>query len=367
MRSEVAARVDFSSVRYAQCWEDADILLHALDVEPDDVCLSIASAGDNALALLTRHPARVVALDLSPAQLHCLELRVAAYRVLSHAELLELIGSSPSIQRNHLFRRCRPLLSDTARDFWDSLRNGMGQGIGSVGKLERYLSYFRRFVLPLVHGRSTCQQLVEGRPAEERRRFYDKRWNNWRWRLMFRTFFSRWMMARLGRAPEFFRYVEGGIAERLFARTCHAVTDLDPAANPYLQWIVTGRHTTALPLALRPEHFETIRANLDCLEWHCESLEEYLSRAAERTFDCYNLSDIFEYMSEADCDALLETLASRGKAGGRLLYWNLFVPRSRPEHLAGKLRPLTDLAAALHAQDKTFFYSRLVVEEVLRP
>src|SRR5215471_7796461 len=80
MGSEVAAKADFSGVRYAQCWEDADVLLEALDVQPGDTCLSIASAGDNALALLTRRPARVIALDLSPAQLACLELRIAAYR-----------------------------------------------------------------------------------------------------------------------------------------------------------------------------------------------------------------------------------------------------------------------------------------------
>ena len=92
MGSEVAARADFSGIRYAQCWEDADILLDALNVGPGHVCLSIASAGDNALAMLTRDPARVVALDLSPAQLACLELRVCAYRNLAHEELLELIG-----------------------------------------------------------------------------------------------------------------------------------------------------------------------------------------------------------------------------------------------------------------------------------
>src|SRR5436189_3704298 len=97
--SEVAAKADFSGIRYAQCWEDADVLLAGLDVRPGDVCLSIASAGDNALALLTRDPVRVVALDLSPAQLACLELRVSAYRDLSHQELLELIGSRPSERR----------------------------------------------------------------------------------------------------------------------------------------------------------------------------------------------------------------------------------------------------------------------------
>src|ERR1019366_7703995 len=99
MESEVQAKADFTGVRYAQCWEDADILVEALDVQPGDVCLSIASAGDNALALLTNHPAKVIALDLSPAQLACVELRVAAYRTLQHPELLELIGSTPSRRR----------------------------------------------------------------------------------------------------------------------------------------------------------------------------------------------------------------------------------------------------------------------------
>src|SRR5919204_777007 len=110
MGSEIAAKADFTGVRYAQCWEDADILVDALEVGPDDVVLSIASAGDNALALLARRPARVVALDLSPAQLACLELRVAAYRELDHAELLELIGPTPSERRPALYQRCRSRL-----------------------------------------------------------------------------------------------------------------------------------------------------------------------------------------------------------------------------------------------------------------
>ncbi|MGH8726523.1 MAG: DUF3419 family protein, partial [Burkholderiales bacterium] len=85
-----------NAVAYAQCWEDADVLLEALDVRRGQSCLSIASAGDNTLALLARSPARVVAIDMNPAQIACLELRVAAYRKLAHGELLELLGSAPS-------------------------------------------------------------------------------------------------------------------------------------------------------------------------------------------------------------------------------------------------------------------------------
>src|SRR6478609_8677795 len=93
MQSEIVQRADFSQIRYAQCWEDADVLLEALDIQPGDSCLAIASAGDNALAMLSRSPGRLIALDLSGAQLACLELRVAAYRTLSHDELLLLVGS----------------------------------------------------------------------------------------------------------------------------------------------------------------------------------------------------------------------------------------------------------------------------------
>ena len=69
-RSEAAVAADFTSLlRYAQCWEDADILLDALGVQPREICVSIASAGDNSLSLLTRSPARVIAVDLNPAQM----------------------------------------------------------------------------------------------------------------------------------------------------------------------------------------------------------------------------------------------------------------------------------------------------------
>jgi S-adenosylmethionine-diacylglycerol 3-amino-3-carboxypropyl transferase len=363
--SEVAGKADFRGIRYAQCWEDADILVEGLDVRPGDVCLSIASAGDNSLALLTRNPARVLALDLSPAQLACLELRVAAYRELSHPELLELIGSTPSARRSCHYRRCRPLLSATTREFWDAHAAEIAAGIGGAGKFERYFTLFRRRVLPLVHLRRSVEILLRGGTRRERVDFYNRQWDTCRWRLLFRLFFSRFVMGRMGRDPSFFAYVEGNVAERILARAKHAVTELNPADNPYLQWIMSGRHTTALPLALRPEHFDTIRQNLDHLEWRCQSVEDFLQSQDPRSIDRFNLSDIFEYMSEENYRRLLERLIANGRTGGRLAYWNMLVPRSRPEALAARLRPLPELSQKLHLQDKAFFYSRFIVEEIL--
>jgi S-adenosylmethionine-diacylglycerol 3-amino-3-carboxypropyl transferase len=364
MRSEAAERADFSEIRYAQVWEDADVLLRGLDVQPGDVCVSIASAGDNALALLTADPSRVIALDLSPAQLACLELRVAAYRSLTHAELLELIGSRRSVQRLDLFDRCRPLLGPAAGAFWDQRRALIAQGIGTLGKFERYFALFRDRVLPLVHRRSTVRALLEPRTLEERRRFYDERWDTWRWRLLFRLFFSRAVMGRLGRDPAFFRYVETDVASAILRRTRHALRELDPSDNPYVHWILTGTHGAALPLALRPEHFESIRSRLDRLEWHCQSVEAFLAASSGASIDRFNLSDMFEYVSPASFHGMLESIVRCSRPGARLAYWNMLAPRERPEAMRDRLVPLDDLARRLHAEDRAFFYSAFRVEQV---
>lgn len=365
MRSEAAARADFSAVRYAQVWEDADVLLAGLEVRPGDVCLSIASAGDNALALLTTDPAEVIAIDLSPAQLACLELRVAAYRALAHGELLELVGSRASRRRLALYERCRPALGTAARAFWDGRRAAVERGVGAAGRFERYFELFRTLVLPLVHRRVIVGQLLEPRTPEERRAFYDRRWDTWRWRLLFRLFFSRTVMGRLGRDPEFFRYVEADVAGAILRRTRHALRELDPAANPYVHWILTGTHGDALPCALRAEHFDTIRGRLDRLAWHRVSLEAFLAGTPPRSIDRFNLSDVFEYVSLEHYHRLLEAIAGAARRGGRLAYWNMLAPRRRPEPMADRLRPLDDLAARLHAIDRAFFYSAFRVEEVV--
>lgn len=363
MRSEAAERADFSGIRYAQCWEDADVLLSALEPGPGKHCLSIASAGDNTLALLSRDPQSVLALDLSPAQLACLELRVAAYRELQHGELLALMGSIASDARPRLYQACRKHLSASVLAFWDERPDLVAAGIGSVGKFEHYFKLFRERVLPLVHPPSRIRELLRPKSRDERRSFYNNQWNNLRWRLMFRIFFSRKLMGLLGRDPEFFRYVKGSVSERILRRTEYALTELDPASNPYIQWLLTGRHNGALHAALREENFDRIRRNLDRLEWRCGSLEESLGH--ETKFDCFNLSDIFEYMSPSSYEQLLKLIVSSARPKARLAYWNMLAPRHRPESLRTVLRPLTELSSQLFARDQAFFYSALVVEEVV--
>jgi S-adenosylmethionine-diacylglycerol 3-amino-3-carboxypropyl transferase len=356
-------RAGFEFVRYAACWEDADILIPALRAGPGKRVLSIASAGDNSLALLATG-AEVVAADLSVAQLACLELRCAAFRHLQHAELLAFLGVRDSDQRLRTYQLLETDLSDSAREFWSSRRADVSQGIIHTGKFEKYFQMFRRRVLPLIHSRNTIAQLLEPKNQRDRLRFWNHTWNNRRWRFLLRIFFSRFLMARMGRDPEFFRYVTGSISEQIQDRARHAMSVLPADQNPYLQYIATGNYQSALPRYLRGEHYNAIRRGLDRLTLFHGPIEAAAAEHGAGGFDGFNLSDIFEYVSEQTAGTLYGGLLKHANTDARIVYWNTFVPRCCPRQFAEAVSPQTQSAAELFAQDKAFFYGHFQIDQV---
>jgi len=360
--ASIERRAPFDFIRYGSVWEDADVLCEALaPVARGARLCSIASAGDNALALLTLDPAEVVAVDLSAAQLACVALRVATFRRLDGAARLAFLGVTPSSERKAIYASLRSDLSPAARSFWDARPDAIAAGAVHAGKFERYFALFRRWVLPLVHGAGAVRELHAPKSIEAQRRFYDERWNTWRWRALFKAFFSRAVMGRLGRDPEFFAAVEGPVGARILERTRYALTELPVAGNPYLVYIVTGTFSLeALPRYLRPEHQEAIRQRLDRLR-----LVEGPVESAPGTFDGFNLSDIFEYMTPEEHETSYARVLAQARPGARLVYWNMLAPRARPARLAARARPMEDLARSLHARDRAWFYQRLHVDEVV--
>jgi S-adenosylmethionine-diacylglycerol 3-amino-3-carboxypropyl transferase len=355
-------RVAWDRIRYASVWEDADVLCDALaPVAAGGRLLSIASAGDNALALLTLDPADVVAVDLNPAQLACLELRVLAFRELPDPDLLAFLGVESSNSRPETYRTLRRHLSSGTARFWDAHLELVRAGIIHGGKFERYMRVFRRWVLPLIHSGSTMRDLRTPRDQQAQRAFYTQRWDTPRWRLLFRIFFSRALMGRMGRDPALFDHVEGSVGEHILERTRHALSERPTSTNPYLAYIMTGNYPEeARPLYLRAASLPLIRERLDRISWVHGGVQ-----AVDGPFDGYNLSDIFEYMTPADQEKVYCELLDHARRGARLVYWNLLAPRSRPECFEHRARPLLDVAAELHARDQGWFYRALHVEEVI--
>jgi S-adenosylmethionine-diacylglycerol 3-amino-3-carboxypropyl transferase len=357
----IESRARFDYIRYANVWEDADVLCQALQPGPGKRVLSIASGGDNSFALAA-DGANVVAVDVSPAQLAVCELKRAAIRSLSHDELLAFLGVRESTSRVETYRDLAGQLPAEARAFWAVRPAAIRDGIVHAGKFERYFAIFRRRVVPLIHSRRVVAELLAEKDRHARIAFYQDVWDNWRWRLMFRLFFSRAVMGFMGRDPEFFRYVEGSVAERILKRAEYAFTALPTHSNPYLGFIFTGRFGATLPRYLDPARFVQLRAAMDRITFVRGPVQEVaLSHAP---FDGFNLSDVFEYLDPSTCADIYETLLAAARPAARFAYWNMLVPRRRPDSAADRIRSLNERGAALFAVDRAFFYSAFVLEEV---
>ncbi|MEX2389181.1 MAG: DUF3419 family protein [Phycisphaeraceae bacterium] len=353
----------FDQVRYANCWEDADVLCEALGPASGQRVLSIASAGDNALALLAEG-AEVVAADINPTQLACLELRCAAFRRLEHTQVLAFLGVRPCENRVELYRLLERDLSERVRMYWQGQLSQIATGVIHAGRFEHYFHIFRRWVLPLMQSRRTVAALLTQQSAAAQRDVYDRQWNNWRWRGIFRVFFGKLMMGRLGRDPEFFRYVEGSVGEQLLERVEHGLRCVPVHDNPYLTYILTGNYGQALPRYLRPESFDSIRQNLDRLTIYHGPIDAAARDHGHDGFDGFNLSDIFEYL---DLDSSRQTygeLLTAARPGARLVYWNTLVPRRLSAAFANRTAWLDDMADDLHARDRACFYCNLIVDQV---
>ena len=361
MKTEIQDHTSFNAVRYANCWEDADILMEAMQPNGRH-CLSIGSAGDNSFSLLAEGASQVTIAEMNPAQIACIKLRIAAYKVLSHQEFLILIGELDG-DRKTLFARCKNELDDECIAYWEHFSETIESGFGRAGKFENYFKIFREKALPWVHSRRKIDQLLEYREPADREKFYEKHWNTWRWRLLFKLFFSRFVMGRLGRDPAFFKYVEGSVADRILSRTRHALVELNPTTNPYLRWILNGSYGSTLPHALREENFDKIRANLDKISIVEGTLESALNK---NTYDAYNLSDIFEYMSAENTQDLLSNIHDHSTPDARIVYWNMLAPREADDAIKHKIKSLSKVSEELFLKDKAFFYSKFVVEEVIK-
>ena len=364
MKEKIENRARFDIIRYSQVWEDADILVKALEIKEEDTVLSIASAGDNTFALLAQSPKKVYGVDLSFAQIACCELRLAMYRQLSHHDHL-LFGGVITGEMDRIEVLKRLSLPTEVRGYWEEEQNleMIEKGFMAEGRFEQYFRVFRKKVLPLAHNQGRIKELVSPKNLEERQLFYKKSWNNRRWQLIFKVFFSRFVMGRLGRDKEFFKYVQGSVATRILNRTRHALTKLDPSKNPYLHYILFGEYKKVLPYSLREENYDKIRENLNRIHFYKGGIHEFMDQF-DGKISAFNLSDIFEYMTIEEMDRLYEKMLQKSSPDARFAYWNMLAPRQCSENLKEQygLRTCEEQNKAFLMEDKAFFYSRFYLD-----
>ena len=357
-----------SIINYAQCWEDSRVLESALRVNTKDSILSITSAGDNTLTLLLKKPKKITAIDLNPAQNFLFELKLVTSRRLNYEQYLSLLGVTNNSERLKLFSKIKPYLSARAISWWMNNQKVINSGIIHNGRFEKFLNFFRKTLLPFVHNPKTTNELLLQSNIQIQKNFYVKRWNTIKWRMYFYLATSKFILRNFARQKGMFKYTKiKNVSKQYFDRFESNLINIPTINNIYLHYCLTGSFIHTLPDYLQKKNFEKLNKNQTTkIEIISKDIITYLKMTKDNSYTKFNLSDIFEALSDHECNLLWSEIIRTSKKGAIIVYWDNLIPRPIPEHLFNIVKEETKLQQQLFQKDRVFFYGSLHIYKVIK-
>ena len=129
-------------IHYSNCHEDTEFVLQQIQNNPKKI-LCIASALDNALAMLLLNPEEVVAIDSNDTQVYLCRLKKCAIEHLEYEDFLILLGIRQGDSEAY-YRQLRHKLDPETRVYFDENIDLIGQyKLANCGRFEYYFSVFQ--------------------------------------------------------------------------------------------------------------------------------------------------------------------------------------------------------------------------------
>ncbi len=364
----------FQNLVYAQIWEDPVADMVALEIGPEDHLVCIASGGCNVMSYLTARPKAITAVDLSPAHVALLKLKLAAARHLpDHARFHELFGranlpSNPDLYDTYL----RDKLDPVTRAYWQGRPYGhrrihmFSQGFYRYGLLGRFIGSAH---LASWIGRVNYDALLAAQSLEEQQRFFDEQ---------IVPLFEKPLVKFLGRRPaalfglgippaQFDKLAadgDGDVIPVLRERLRKLMCDF-PLDDNYFAWQAFNRGygpegRGGVPPYLDAEHFEILRASTDRVRVLNRSLTDMLAAEPESSKNAYVLLDAQDWMNDGQLNALWRQITRTAMKGARVIFRtggadDILPGRVKPEIL-GRWRYDAEASRACFEADRSAIY-----------
>jgi S-adenosylmethionine-diacylglycerol 3-amino-3-carboxypropyl transferase len=355
-------QVELFDLLFGMSWEDPASDQRALAIQPGETLLTVTSGACNTLTLLLEDPGKVYAVDINPSQSYLLELKCAAVRHLDYYELRAFLGLSPSDQRLQVFERLRGDLTEAALRYWTGKAEAVRKGVIHAGKYESFIRLFSR-VLGVLQGKKRIDGLFRCETLEQQQDYFDRRWNTLQWRLLFKLFANKHVLARRGLTADYFKFDDGSssFSESFLRRARRAMCEIPVESNYFLAQYLLARYRSeaAVPAYLLRENLPIVRARLDRIEIVTSDAQSWLGRQPNSSIDAFSLSNICELMSREETGRLFAEVTHAARVGARVCFRNLMVPRGVPETLESEIELKEELSRDLIAEDRSLVYSRV--------
>lgn len=376
----------FSGLVYPQIWEDPDVDMEAMTLQPGHHVVTIASGGCNVLAYLSRSPERIDVVDLNPHHIALNHLKLGAFSHLpSHADVVRLFGMEQNRSNSTAFDMfLAGRLDPATRSYWE--RRGLtgrrrieafDHNIYKSGLLGRFIA--AGHILARLHG-VDLTQFVKARSVREQREFFDTRIGP-----LFDKPFIRWLTARksslfgLGIPPQQYDELAGStearsmapiLRQRLEKLACHF-----PLQDNYFAWQAFARrypasHEGSLPTYLRAENYLAIRDGIERVSVHHASFTELLARKPATSVDRYVLLDAQDWMTDEQLNDLWSEIGRTATPGSRVIFRTAgersILEGRVSEPLLRRWTYLAERSLELNQKDRSAIYGGFHIYE-LRP
>jgi len=340
----------FSGLVYPQIWEDPDIDLEALALTPDSHIVAIASGGCNVMSYLAAGPKQISAVDLSPAHVALLRLKLAgAAHLPSYHDFVRFFAHADTRENVKLYRtHLRDHLDESTKAYWEKRTLS---GRKRISLFQR--NFYHHGVLGRFIGAAhisakllgiSFDELFECETLEDQRAYFETRV-----RPKLNRKILRWAVDHpatlfgLGIPPAQFHALAAGrdmldvLSERLERLICDF-----PIQENYFAWQAFARRYAPdgqgpLPPYLQPKHFDALKAG-----WHKASIDnisvtELLRAQPDRSVDRVVLLDAQDWMTDAQLNDLWEQITRTAKPNARVIFRTADVPSLLPGRVAASI------------------------------
>lgn len=324
----------FQGLVYPQIWEDPVVDMEALRIGPGDNVVCIASGGCNVLSYLTAGPNSITAVDLSPAHVALVRLKLAAARGLpDHASFFNFFGradlpSNIRVYDEHL----APQLDPLTRSYWESRAMGrrrismFARGFYRFGLLGRFIGAVH---LLARLGRIDFQPLLAAHSLDDQRRYFEESIAP-AFDLPIVRFLARRRASLFGLGIPPAQYdklaADGGgdvipvLRERIRKLLCDF-----PVQQNYFAWQAccrahAARGSSSVPPYLEARNFELVRAGADRVRVLNRSLTEFLAIEPAGSKHCFSLLDAQDWMTDHQLNALWREITRTSAPGARVIF-----------------------------------------------
>ncbi len=327
----------FSGLVYAQIWEDPLIDMEALQIQPDDHLVAIASGGCNGMSYLTANPAKVTLVDLNAHHIALNKLKkLAATALPDQATFYQFFGAANTKANLTLYDQyLNASLDDVSRRHF-AARDWRGRKRISYFTDNLYRHGLLGFFIAAAHlvtrmlG-TRLPRMLEAKDLADQRRIFNEEFAP-----AFEKPLIKWLAKRpsalygLGIPPAQYEALlssardDTGMVGVLRARVERLSCDFDLKDN-YFAWQAFGRSYKPdgkgpVPPYLEVANFDTIRANADRIDVRHENFIDFLKEQPASTLGCYVLLDAQDWMTDDILNSLWQEITRTAKPGARVIF-----------------------------------------------